>query len=93
MTRWKVEFRPSADKQLRKLPREVQAAIITALERLVLEQSNPEEPRASNLKKLAGRGEEWRMRVGDYRVIFERQGDRLVILVLNLGHRREVYRD
>ena len=59
----------------------------------MLEQSNPEEPRVSNLKKLAGRGEEWRMRVGDYRIIFERQGDRLVILVLDLGHRREVYRD
>lgn len=92
MTRWRVEFRPSADRKLRKLPGEIQAAVIAALERLTFEQSNPGESRVSNLKKLAGRGDEWRLRVGDYRVIFERQGDRLVILVLDLGHRRDVYR-
>jgi mRNA interferase RelE/StbE len=53
-----------------------------------------EEPRPSGAKLLAGRGSEriWRLRIGDYRVLYEIQNAELVVLVIRIGHRREVYR-
>lgn len=48
-------------------------------------------PRPPGAKKLSGR-DAWRIRVGSYRVLYEIQDDRLVILVVHIGHRREVYR-
>lgn len=93
MPSWRYEFKGAADRAFAKLPRDAQAAILSALDRLVFELGNPLEPKVSNLKKLSGRGDEWRLRVGAYRVIFEHQGDRLVILVLHVGNRRDVYRD
>lgn len=93
MSLWAYQFTEGAKRQFRKLGRPIQAAVLDALDRLVFEASNPREPKVSNLKKLGGRGDEWRLRVGDYRVVFERQGDRLVILVLHVGNRRDVSRD
>jgi mRNA interferase RelE/StbE len=49
---------------------------------------NPRPPGAKALKHGAGR---WRIRVGDYRVIYRIEDDRLVVLVIKIGHRREVY--
>jgi mRNA interferase RelE/StbE len=51
-----------------------------------------DEPRPHGVKKLTGR-EAWRIRVGDYRVLYEIHDDRLVVLVVEIGHRRQVYRD
>lgn len=93
MPSWRYEFKGAADRAFAKLPKAVQASILDALDRLVFEHSNPQEPKVSNLKKLGGRGDEWRLRVGDYRVVFERHGDRLVILVLQVGNRRDMYKD
>lgn len=93
MSHWNVEFRPSADKELRKLPLEIQARLVAGLERLAFEMSHPTEPKISDLKKPGGRGDEWRLRLADYRVIFERHGDSLVILVLQVGNRRDVYKN
>jgi len=50
-----------------------------------------DEPRPSGVKKLSGRNA-WRIRVGDYRVLYEIHDDRLLILVVDIGHRREIYR-
>lgn len=50
-----------------------------------------DEPRPPGAKKLSGRNG-WRIRVGDYRVIFEISDERLSILVVDIGHRREIYR-
>ena len=50
-----------------------------------------ETPRPSGCKKLTGR-EGWRIRVGDYRVVYEIDDDRKVVTVLHAGHRRDVYR-
>lgn len=94
MSRWIHQFADAAKRQFRKLDRPVQAAILEALDRLVFEQSNPREPKVSNLKAMHGKhAGRWRLRVGDHRVIFRREGDRLVILVLAVGNRRDVYRD
>lgn len=49
------------------------------------------EPRPSGVRKLSGR-DAWRLRVGDYRVIYEIQDGRLLILVVAVGHRGDVYR-
>ena len=50
-----------------------------------------EEPRPHGVKKLSGR-DAWRIRVGDYRILYEIQDERLFILVIDVGHRREIYR-
>lgn len=52
-----------------------------------------DEPRPHGAKKLVGRAEYWRVRVGSYRVVYTIEDERLVVLVLKLGHRRSVYRD
>ncbi len=49
------------------------------------------EPRPSGCKKLTG-SELWRIRVGDHRVVYSIEDDKLVVLVVSVGHRREVYR-
>ena len=50
-----------------------------------------DEPRPHGVKKLSGR-DAWRLRVGDYRVLYEIHDKRLLILVVDIGHRREIYR-
>jgi len=50
-----------------------------------------DEPRPRGVKKLSGR-DAWRIRVGDYRVLYEIHDERLVILVVDIGHRRKIYR-
>jgi mRNA interferase RelE/StbE len=80
-----VLLQPSARRVLDGLSRDLQKRIITKLETL---ESNPYPPDA---KKLRGE-EAFRVRVGDYRIVYEVQGKQLVVLVLRIGHRREVYR-
>ena len=50
-----------------------------------------DEPRPPGCRKLAGR-EGWRIRVGDYRVIYEIDDDQRTVAILHIGHRRDVYR-
>ena len=49
-------------------------------------------PRPPGTRKIKGRDDVWRIRTGDYRILYAIEDDRLVVLVLNIGHRREVYR-
>jgi mRNA interferase RelE/StbE len=51
-----------------------------------------DEPRPHNAKKLAGSGSRWRIRVGDYRVLYEIDDARKIVKVYRIAHRREVYR-
>ncbi len=74
-----------AQRALARIARPEQERIITAIRRLM------DDPRPSEAKKLTGR-DAWRIRVGDYRVIYEIHAGRLLILVVDLGHRREIYR-
>jgi len=75
---------PSAQKQLNKLPN----AIATRIEDKMMELG--EDPRPPSCKKLKGR-EAWRIRIGDYRVIYEINDGRLIVTIITIGHRREVY--
>ena len=74
-----------AQKELSQLPSEVYEQAKKNIRSLV------EEPRPQGCKKLKGR-EGWRIRVGDYRIIYEIDDARSVVTVLDIGHRRDVYR-
>lgn len=80
-----VEILRTAQKELGKINRPDQDRIIDAI------QSLSETPRPSGCLKLSGR-EAWRIRIGSYRVIYEVHDNRLVVLVVQIGHRRDVYR-
>jgi mRNA interferase RelE/StbE len=84
---YKIIFKKEASKSFDKLPRNVAKTIRSKLEAIA---ANPyaEHP---NAKKLQGR-EGYRLRVGDWRVIYEIQNEQLVILVLRVAPRGEVYR-
>jgi mRNA interferase RelE/StbE len=51
-----------------------------------------EKPRPPRTRKLQGGSDFWRVRVGDYRIIYQIEDNKLLILVVRIGHRREVYR-
>ena len=81
-----IEFVPSARRELRKLPREVQLKLNQRIDSL------SSDPRPRGSKKLKGGDELWRIRVSDYRVVYEVKDKTLVVLVVRVAHRREVYR-
>jgi mRNA interferase RelE/StbE len=87
--KYAFRWRQGAVKQLRSIPQPAALTILRALAPL------GDDPRRqdSNIKKIAGHDERYRLRVGDYRVIYEIRDGQLVILVIGVGHRREVYRN
>ena len=84
---YKITFKKEATKSLIKIPRNVAKVIREKLEVIA---ANPYADHP-NAKKLQGR-DGYRLRVGDWRVIYEIQNEQLVILVLNIAPREEVYR-
>ena len=86
MARYAVEFRRSADKDLRRLEPAVQRRVLRAAETLA---SNP---RPNGCRKLQGRENAFRIRVGDYRVIYTVDDVVLIVAIERVRHRREVYR-
>jgi len=83
---YRVTLAPAAERQLRKFDPPVRRRLQAALELLA---DNPRPPAAT---QLVGGSGEWRVRTGDYRIVYDIEDDRLVILVLRMAHRREVYR-
>ena len=81
-----IRFRPSATRSMRKLPRSVQVRLKPRIDALA------ENPRPPGVDKLAGEENAYRIRVGDYRIIYEVRDIVLVVVVMRIGHRREVYR-
>ncbi len=84
--RFRVEFKPSAAKALAKLDRQAQRRIVQRSEALATD------PRPQGVEKLAGDENAYRVRVGDYRIIYEIRDEVLLVMVLKVGHRRDVYR-
>lgn len=81
-----VELSDDAKKQLGELPPKHRAQVVKALRRLA------DEPRAAaGVKKLAGH-ELYRLRSGSYRILYAIFDKRLIVLVVKIGHRRDVYR-
>lgn len=85
---WKINFSDRAEKQLKKIDKPVVRRILKFLKTRV--ESDPK----STGKFLKGKlSDLWSYRVGDYRLICSFQDDELIVLVLEVGHRREVYKD
>jgi mRNA interferase RelE/StbE len=80
-----VRIRNAAEKALARISPPYQNRIIEAIRLLSAE------PRPHGVKKLTDR-DGWRIRVGDYRIVYEIQDDRLVVLVIAVGHRGSIYR-
>lgn len=84
---YEIAWQRAAAKELRKIDRQAQRRIIAAVEELRTD------PRPAQSTPLVGAPADWlRIRVGDYRIVYEVHDDRLRVLVLRVGHRRDVYR-
>jgi mRNA interferase RelE/StbE len=86
MPRYRIELSRGAEKVLAALPGEARDRIASKIDALT------ENPRPQGAKKLSGEDDLYRVRAGDYRVVYEIRDRVLIVLVLNIGHRREVYR-
>jgi len=87
MPTYRIEFAPSAYRAFGKLDPQIRKRLEPHISALV------DEPLPIGSNRLAGADEIHRIRVGAYRIVYRIEGDALVVLVLKLGHRRDVYRD
>ncbi len=85
MAKYKLVFKKSVSKDFRDLPKRDVARILACVGALA------EDPRPPGCEKLSGQ-ERFRVRQSDYRIIYEIQDDVLTVIVVKVGHRREVYR-
>ena len=85
MVKYKIIVKKSVAKDLRLLPKKDVAVILKCIESL------KEEPRPFGCEKLSGQAR-YRIRKGIYRIIYEIQNDVLVVIVVKVGHRKEIYR-
>lgn len=83
---YRVEFSKRAVNQLKSLSRYVQVRLKPAIDGLA------EEPRPDGVVKLKGEENAYRVRVGDYRIVYEVRDNVLLVLIVKIGHRREIYR-
>ena len=83
--KYKLLIERAAQKGLSKISHREQGRIIAAIQNLT------DNPRPSNAKKLTGR-DAWRIHIGNYRVIYEIHDDTLIVLVVHIGHRKNIYR-
>jgi len=83
---YRISLSPAAARQLRKFDPQVRRRIQGVLELLAVE------PRPPAATRLVGGAGEWRVRTGDYRIVYEIEDQELLVLVLRVGRRREVYR-
>jgi mRNA interferase RelE/StbE len=82
-----VEFRPSARCDLRVLPREILLRIGRKIDSLA------DNPRPPGVEKLSGSEVSYRVRVGDYRILYEIRDEVLLVIIVKVRHRREAYRN
>jgi mRNA interferase RelE/StbE len=86
---WKVDLSPTARKQLKQLDKTVSRRILKFInERL----DKLDDPRQIGTRLQGTLSEFWKYRVGDYRLICSLEDERLVVLVLRIGHRKEIYK-
>ena len=85
MSSYRVELKPSAQKDMERLPDQMNARIFPRLENLA------SDPRPPGCKKLKGGDKEWRIRVGDCRVVYTIDDANLLVEVTRIRHRSKVY--
>ena len=86
MSSYRVEFTTAAAKELRRLDPGIRRRVLSGIAEL------EQDPRPAGCKKLAGESTAWRIRVGDYRILYEVVDNLLVVTVVRVAHRREVYK-
>jgi mRNA interferase RelE/StbE len=84
--RYTLEFLSRAEKALHRLPKDAASRVSRAIEALAVE------PRPPGCKKLEAADNQYRIRVGAYRVIYRIYEDKLIVLVIELGDRKDIYR-
>ena len=82
-----IEIDTKAAREIRALPRRDQERVISKA------QARSDNPRPPGCAKLSGSSNLWRIRAGVYRIIYQIRDDRLLVTVIRVGHRRDVYRD
>ena len=85
---YKLVFTDRAKKQLKKLDKHTAALIIGWLEKNI---ENCDNPRIHGKGLVENKSGQWKYRIGDYRVICEIQDEEIIVLVLEVGHRRQIY--
>lgn len=80
---YRVELAPAAQRELRRLPHEVQARLAAPIQGLA------EKPRPTGVRKILGEERTWRIRVGPFRVVYDVHDDRALVVVLKIDRRRE----
>lgn len=86
--KYRVEYTKQAVKQLKKLDKSTASLIIGWIEKNLVDCENP---RQYGKGLVANHRGEWRYRIGNYRLIADIQDEKIVILILSIGHRREIY--
>lgn len=86
MASYRLLFKQSVAKDLRELPRQDLERILERIEALA------EDPRPPGCEKLSAQGDRYRVRQGRYRIIYSIEDGTLTVMVVNVGHRRDVYR-
>jgi mRNA interferase RelE/StbE len=84
--RYAVGIAPHALRQLRKLDPTARRRVQAAIDLLA------DDPRPPAARQLVGGAGEWRVRTGDYRIVYDIRDKELIVLVVAVGHRRDVYR-
>lgn len=82
---YEVKYARNAQKELKKLPALAQKRILVALLKLA------QNPRKGNVRPMVG-STAWRLRVGDYRVVYDIYDHEIVVLILRIAHRKDVYK-
>jgi mRNA interferase RelE/StbE len=85
---YEVKLSARAKKNLKKLDKAVARSLTSWIEKNLVGCSNP---RIKGKQMSASHDDKWRYRIGDYRLLVKIQGEELIILVITVGHRREVY--
>jgi mRNA interferase RelE/StbE len=81
-----IQFLPAAAKQLGKLDAPIRRRIAAAIDGLA------ENPRPAGAKKLQGSVDLWRIRIGDFRVIYQIHDRQMLVIIVTIGHRSDIYR-
>ncbi len=87
IAKYEIIYKKSVDKDLRKLPLAIRKIIVSKIQALATD------PHPAGATKLRGSADLFRLRHSDYRVIYQIQKGKLILLIIKVGHRREVYKD
>ncbi len=85
MANYKIFIKPSAKKELESLPRNDLSKIVEKIKNL------SSDPRPHGAEKLSGE-DKYRIRQGNYRIVYSIEDDKLIVIIVKIGHRRDVYK-